>query len=291
MDAATHPEPPEPGRWPDDPALALELLVWLRDAGAGEALEEQPVDRFARSAAELAPDVAPARPATVPAPAAALAPALPGAASGAASVDRPDALAAAAAAARGAQTLAELAAAFAAFDGCELKLGARSFVFADGRPGARVMIVGEAPGRQEDEQGLPFVGPAGQLLDRMFAAIGLRRDHPDPARALYITNSVPWRPPGNRQPTDDEIALCRPFLLRHIELAAPSLLVAMGNAAVQALLGRQGITRLRGSFHTGPGGLPLLPMFHPSALLRRPAWKREAWADLLTLQARLRELP
>jgi DNA polymerase len=227
----------------------------------------------------------------VPAPAAALAPALPGAASGAASVDRPDALAVAAAAARGAQTLAELAAAFAAFDGCELKLGARSFVFADGRPGARVMIVGEAPGRQEDEQGLPFVGPAGQLLDRMFAAIGLRRDHPDPARALYITNSVPWRPPGNRQPTDDEIALCRPFLLRHIELAAPSLLVAMGNAAVQALLGRQGITRLRGSFHTGPEGLPLLPMFHPSALLRRPAWKREAWADLLTLQARLRELP
>jgi DNA polymerase len=258
---------------------AFELLVWQLDCGVTEALDEAPVDRFALSAAEGEGLVRPRAPA-------------PAATAAAAPTPTPtaDPLAEAARLAAAAPDLAALAEVFAGFDGCALKRGARSFVFADGTPGARVMIVGEGPGEQEDRAGLPFVGPAGQLLDRMFAAIGLRRDHPDPARALYITNTVPWRPPGNRQPTDDEIALCRPFLLRHVALAAPALVVAMGNAAAQALLGRQGISRLRGTFQAAPFG-PVLPMFHPSALLRRPEWKREAWADLLTLQARLRELP
>lgn len=262
-----------------DEGEAFELLVWQLECGVTEALGEGPLDRFALSAAEGEGAVRPQRPAVpvAPAPAAAAAPAA-------------DPAAEAARLAAGAADLATLAEVYAAFEGCELKRGARSFVFADGRPGARVMIVGEGPGEQEDRAGLPFVGPAGQMLDRMFAAIGLGRTHPDPARALYITNTVPWRPPGNRQPTDDEIALCRPFLMRHVELAAPALVVAMGNAAAQALLGRQGITRLRGAFQPAPFG-PVLPMFHPSALLRRPEWKREAWADLLTLQARLRELP
>lgn len=265
--------------WQGDPALALELLAWQVEMGLTEALEDAPLDRFALSAAEAAaqaPTPAPARPAAPP-PAAAPAP-------------ETDWAARAQQAAAEAENLSALAEAFAAFDGCDLKPGARRFVFADGNPAARVMIVGEGPGQEEDRQGLPFVGPAGQMLDRMFAAIGMRRDHPDPARALYITNSVPWRPPGNRQPSDDEIALLRPFLLRHIQLADPAVLVLMGNAATQAVLGRQGITRLRGAFVQALGR-PALPMFHPSALLRRPDWKREAWADLLTLQARLRELP
>lgn len=262
--------------WQGDPALALELLVWQVEMGLTEAIVDAPLDRFALSAAE-APAQAPA-PARQPAPAPA--PAAPDT----------DWAARAVQAAAAATTLPALAEAFAAFDGCELKPGARSFVFADGNPAARVMIVGERPDEHEDKQGLPFVGPAGQMLDRMFAAIGMRRDHPDPARALYITNAVPWRPPGNRQPTDEEIALLRPFLIRHIELADPALVVLMGNAAAQAVLGRQGITRLRGTCTPGPT-CPVLPMFHPSALLRRPDWKREAWADLLTLQARLRELP
>lgn len=265
--------------WQGDPALALELLAWQVEMGLTEALEDAPIDRFALSAAEApAPAATAAR--SAPPPAAAPAPSAP-------DTDWP---AEAARAAQAAASLPALAEAFAAFDGCELKPGARSFVFADGNPAARVMIVGEGPGQEEDRLGLPFVGPAGRMLDRMFAAIGMRRDHPDPARALYITNSVPWRPPGNRQPTDDEIALLRPFLLRHIELADPAVLVLMGNAAAQAVLGRQGITRLRGSFVQALGR-PVLPMFHPSALLRRPDWKREAWADLLTLQARVRELP
>jgi uracil-DNA glycosylase len=267
--------------WAGDPAAALALLAWQVEVGADEALAEAPIDRFALSAAE---GPAP-RPTPAPSPAS-----LPAAPTPAARPDTgPDWPAQAATLAAAAPDLAALAEAFAGFEGCDLKRGARSFVFADGTPAARVMIVGEGPGAEEDRAGLPFVGPAGQMLDRMFAAIGLRRDHPDPGRALYITNSVPWRPPGNRQPSDDEIALCRPFLLRHVELAAPALVVAMGNAACQALLGRQGITRMRGAFVPGPG-MPVLPMFHPSALLRRPEWKREAWADLLTLQARLRQM-
>ncbi len=148
------------------------------------------------------------------------------------------------------------------------------------------MIVGEAPGREEDEKGKPFVGAAGRLLDRMFGAIGLGRAEDDPDRGLYITNVLPWRPPRNRDPEPDEIAMLMPFVRRHVELADPEVLVCMGNISCGALLGRRGVTRLRGKW-TEALGRPALPMFHPAYLLRTPSAKRETWADLLSLQARL----
>jgi DNA polymerase len=257
-------------------ALAA-LLAWQIELGADEPVGDAPVDRYAL------PERL-ARPATVPAagarPAAARPPDVP--ASGA------DPVVVARAAADGARTLADLAAAQAAYDLCDLRKGARNFVFADGVPGARVMIIGEAPGRDEDIEGRPFVGRAGQLLDRMFAAIGLSRTSPDPARAVYITNVMPWRPPANRDPEPAEIAMMTPFLRRHADLAAPAVLVLMGNTPCAAVLGRRGILRLRGTW-ADAWGLPVMPMTHPAYLLRSPAAKREAWADLLALQARLRE--
>jgi DNA polymerase len=188
--------------------------------------------------------------------------------------------------ARGADSLETLRAAMEAFDLCELKLGAKQLVFADGQPNARVMIVGEAPGRDEDIQGKPFVGRAGRLLDVMFGHIGLSRETPDRDAALYITNVLPWRPPQNRDPKPDEMAMMLPFLTRHVELIGPQVIVAMGNHACQALLGRRGITRLRGTWSEAMG-VPVLPMFHPAYLLRTAEAKREAWADLLSLKARL----
>jgi len=181
-----------------------------------------------------------------------------------------------------------LRAALGDFEHCELKRGARSLVFCDGNPAARVMVIGEAPGRDEDIQGKPFVGRAGQLLDRMFGFIGLGRAEPAAERALYITNVLPWRPPQNRDPKPDEVAMMLPFLQRHVELADPEVLVLMGNHSCGALLGRKGITRLRGHWAQALGR-PALPMFHPAYLLRNPHAKREAWHDLLMLQARLRE--
>jgi DNA polymerase len=186
-----------------------------------------------------------------------------------------------------AQDLAALRGAMAGYEHCELKRGAKSLVFADGLPGARVMVVGEAPGRDEDLEGRPFVGRAGQLLDRMFAAIGLSRGATDPAAALYITNVMVWRPPQNRDPTPEEVAMLLPFLQRHIALAGPEVIVVMGNTPLSALLGVKGITRLRGQWAQALGK-PVLPMVHPAYLLRNPAAKREAWADLLSLKARLR---
>ncbi|WP_333684402.1 uracil-DNA glycosylase, partial [Pontibaca methylaminivorans] len=178
-------------------------------------------------------------------------------------------------------SLDDLRAALAAFEGCELKKGARNLVFADGIAPAPVMIVGEAPGRDEDREGRPFVGQAGKLLDRMLAEIGLsRRDN------VYITNVLPWRPPQNRTPTREEIAMLLPFLRRHVDLVAPEVIVAMGNTSIQALLGRTGITKLRGQW-TEALGRPLLPMLHPAYLLRNPIAKRETWADLLSLRAHL----
>ncbi|WP_164738291.1 uracil-DNA glycosylase, partial [Frigidibacter oleivorans] len=188
-----------------------------------------------------------------------------------------------------AATLDDLAAVLQDFDHCELKKGARNFVFCDGRPGARVMIVGEAPGRDEDIQGKPFVGAAGRLLDRMFAAIGLSRGAPDAEAALYICNVLPWRPPQNRTPDPDEIAMMRPFLKAHVRLADPDVLVLMGNTPCQAVLGRGGILKLRGQWAEA-WGKPVLPMTHPAYLLRTPEAKREAWADLLSLRAKLREI-
>jgi DNA polymerase len=187
-------------------------------------------------------------------------------------------------AAAAASTLDELRAAIGAYEHCALKRGARNLVFSDGAPDARVMIVGEAPGRDEDLQGRPFVGRAGQLLDRMLAPLGLSR-----AENVYITNVLPWRPPQNRDPRPDEIAMMKPFLARHIALVDPDLLVIMGNISCDALLGRRGITRLRGTWAEAEGR-PAMPMFHPAYLLRQPQMKREAWADMLAVGAKLRAL-
>jgi uracil-DNA glycosylase len=250
---------------------ALAALAWQVDLGADEAIRDDPLSRYQAIEAAV---VAPAEPRPVPASPAAVLP--------------NDAVAAARAAAQGCATLEQLREALAAFEHCELKRGAKSLVFSDGVPGARVLILGEAPGREEDLEGRPFVGRAGQLLDRMFAAIGLGRTSPDPARAIYITNVVVWRPPQNRDPTPDEIAMMLPFVERHIELAQPEVIVTMGNTPLSALFGTKGITRLRGIWREALGR-PVLPMVHPAYLLRNPEAKREAWADLLSLQARLRE--
>jgi len=276
-----------------DGATALALLEWQVELGADEPMLDAPADRFAESAA---PRVPPA-PASAPPPraagaATAASAAAPSATAPAGAPDVPahDVVAEAEALAAAARDLPGLAAAQERFDGIALKRGARNFVFSDGRPGARVMIIGEAPGEEEDQQGRPFVGRAGQLLDQMFAAIGMDRHATDAERALYITNVLPWHPPGNRRPEPAEIAASLPFLARHVELAGPDVLVLMGNSACQAVLGRVGITRLRGNwasaFHR-----PALPMTHPAYLLRNPIAKREAWADLLSLQTWLESHP
>ncbi|MEL6889904.1 MAG: uracil-DNA glycosylase [Pseudomonadota bacterium] len=241
---------------------ALAALVWQVELGVDACIGDVPVNRY---------DV----PAPAPKPVAEVAAPMVAAAD--------DPVAVAQAAAHAAQDLAGLRAALAAYEHCELKRGARNLVFSDGVPGARVMIVGEAPGRDEDREGKPFVGRAGQLLDRMLEAIDLSRDG-----SVYITNVLPWRPPQNRDPKPEEIAMMQPFLHRHIALADPDVLVIVGNHACQALLGKRGITRLRGDWAQAQGK-PAIPMFHPAYLLRNPAAKREAWADLLSLKARLRD--
>ena len=185
-----------------------------------------------------------------------------------------------------AQSLDTLREAMSAYDHCELKRGARNMVFSDGNPKARVMIVGEAPGADEDRLGRPFVGRAGQLLDRMMGAIGLSRSSPDAEKAIYITNVMVWRPPGNRDPLPEEIAMMLPFLHRHIELVDPEVIVLMGNTPCMALLDRKGILKLRGNW-TQVLNRPVMPMTHPAYLLRNPIAKREAWADLLEIRARL----
>ena len=146
------------------------------------------------------------------------------------------------------------------------------------------MVIGEAPGRDEDRDGRPFVGRAGQLLDRMLDAIGLSR-----TESVYITNVMPWRPPQNREPKPEEMAMMTPFLQRHVELAKPDILVLMGNVSCAAVLGRRGITRLRGNW-TEVWGKPVMPMFHPAYLLRQAGEKKKAWADLLALNARLKDM-
>jgi DNA polymerase len=262
-----------PYLWDMDSALdyhtAKALLEWQVELGVTEAIGDTPIDRYALA------DVAPGR-----AKAAAQATATPGPV-----VPTPaeDPVAVAKAMAARAGSLDDLRAAMGAFDLCDLKKGARNLVFADGVPDARVMIIGEAPGREEDQAALPFVGRAGQLLDRMLAAIGLSR-----TETVYITNVLPWRPPQNSDPKPEEIAMMRPFLERHVALANPDFLVLMGNISCQTVLGKRGITRLRGHW-TEAMGKPVLPMFHPAYLLRTPSAKREAWADLLDLKVRLRD--
>lgn len=189
------------------------------------------------------------------------------------------------------QTLDNLRDAITRYEGCELKAGATKTVIADGNPDADIVVIGEGPGRDEDNAGLPFVGKTGHLLDKMLASIGLSRN-----TNTYITNVNFWRPPGNRNPTDEELALCRPFVDKHLALVQPKLIIAAGTVPAKALLGvTDGITRLRGKRYelTVPGlssTVPVYPIFHPAYLLRRPAEKAKAWADLLTIQKVMEEL-
>jgi len=249
-----------------DHATARALLDWQIELGATDAICEQPINRYDLNDAPKTP----AKSATAPVTEA----------------PKVDAVAEARQVAENARDLASLQAAMAAFEHCELKRGARNLVFSDGNPQARVMIIGEAPGRDEDTQGKPFVGRAGQLLDKMLAAIDLDRHADKGEDAVYITNVLPWRPPQNRDPQPEEIAMLLPFVQRHVQLINPDLIVLMGNSSCQAGLGKRGITRLRGNWAEAYGK-PALPMFHPAYLLRNPAAKREAWADLLELKARL----
>ena len=187
-------------------------------------------------------------------------------------------------AARNASSLEELRAILDRFDGCGLKGSASRLVFADGTPGSKLMLVGEAPGAEEDKQGLPFVGRSGQLLDRMLAAIGLDRTK------VYIANIVPWRPPGNRTPTPVETQICLPFVQRQIELSNPDVLVTIGQPSTGALLGVQGIMKNRGRwfpFQTGTREIRAMPMLHPAYLLRSPIGKRLAWRDMLAIKKAL----
>mgnify|MGYP001627836169 FL=1 len=246
---------------------AKALLDWQVELGATDAICDAPVDRYALE--ERKPKAKAPQKGEAPA------------------VVKPkevDPVAVAQKAARAATGLQGLREALAAFAHCELKKGARNLVFSDGQAGARVMIIGEAPGRDEDREGKPFVGRAGHLLDRMLEAIGLSR-----AENAYITNVLPWRPPQNRDPLPAEIAMLRPFLQRHVELAKPDVLVLMGNISCDAVLGKRGITRMRGKWDQA-WGKPAVPMFHPAYLLRQPQQKRLAWADLLELKARLGSL-
>jgi len=263
------------------PAAARALLEWQIAMGADEAIGEVAPDRLARPQPPAAAMPVAAIPTSLPTASSVVAP--PGTFA--------ESLAEAAQSARllaaGAPTIEALGALVAAFDGCPLKRTATNTVFIDGNPAAPLMIIGEAPGADEDRIGRPFVGRSGQLLDRMLGAIGLDRT------MIQITNVIYWRPPGNRKPTSAEIAACLPFVLRHIALARPRVLVLSGATAASALLPvSEGITRLRGRwFELAVPGLdapvPTLPMFHPAFLLRAPERKREAWRDLLALQARL----
>lgn len=278
------------------PAEALALLRLYIEWGVDEAIEPTPQSRLGTTPAALRPPSS----APVPPPLQAETPrqlaeapasrpaymAPPAAGRGLGPLDQA-AIASAREAAAAAPDLASLRAALEAYDGITLRRTATNLVFADGNPAARVMLVGEAPGADEDRLGLPFVGASGQLLDRMMASIGLDRT------SFYITNVCFWRPPGNRKPTDSENAAQKPFVERHIELVAPKVLVLVGAAAAQGLLQTtEGITRLRGRWfeYQSPGlpaPIPALPIFHPAYLLRQPAQKRETWRDLLKLKSRL----
>jgi uracil-DNA glycosylase len=262
---------------------AAEALRWWSEAGVDLAIDETPHDRFAESAA----------PATPRAPAAAVAAPSPLVPEGFRPAPTPiaapdDAARSARQSAAAARSLEELRAALERFDGCGLKATATQLVFADGAPDARIMFVGEAPGGDEDRIGRPFVGRAGQLLDRMLASIGLDRTK------VYIANVVPWRPPGNRTPTPQETAVCLPFMRRQIALVAPRLLVCLGGSATQTLLGvKDGITRTRGvwrDYESDDAAIKTLPMFHPAYLLRQPGAKRQAWADLRKLARAVEEM-
>ncbi|MDV3251686.1 uracil-DNA glycosylase [Devosia sp. BK] len=259
-----------------DKAELLAVLDWYRAAGVDLAVGEDPVDRFAKPAAPQPAQQArqaatPNAPAPIPATAA-----ITG--------DPSEARRLAATA----QSLDELRTILEAYDGCSLKFRATQLVFADGNPEAKIVLIGEAPGAEEDRQGKPFVGRSGQLLDRMLGAIGLDRTK------VFIVNTVPWRPPGNRTPTPEEMELCLPFLNRQVELVAPRLVMTLGGPAMQTVLKTtSGIIKMRGRWQDvsiGTHEVPALPTLHPAYLLRNPAAKQQAWADLLSLKMKMDSL-
>ncbi|GJE36375.1 DNA polymerase [Methylobacterium persicinum] len=272
----------------DAQADLIAFLDFHGEAGVDVALDEHPHDRFGEADA---PEAAPrprkaARPSALPSPPLQEAPKAPARATtyGRAASAEPEAAAGdARARARTAASLEELEAILAGFDSCPLRFTAKNLVFGDGNPQARVMFLGEAPGADEDRIGKPFMGRSGQLLDKMMAAIGLDRT------SAYIANVVPWRPPGNRNPTPQEVAMCKPFVERQIELVDPELIVCLGAPATQTLTGtKDGILKTRGRFFPYP--LPgrearLLATLHPAFLLRQPLQKRQAWRDFQAARA------
>ncbi len=289
---------------PAEHAMLVAALAWQIEAGVDECVSETPVDRFtvaeaARATAEAArvaskasaPRAGPTRPepprldanrqdAVAPAPSA--------------DGEQRELGAAARALAAEATDLSALRAAMEGFQGSALKAGAHSTVFADGDPAARVMFIGEAPGRDEDREGKPFVGRSGQLLDRMLAAIGLDRRAAGPERGAYITNVLPWRPVDNRDPSTDEAEMLWAFLERHIALVSPEVIVCLGKIPAATLLDHAvAITRMRGRWlrPTRAGGRPVLLTLHPAYLLRQPAEKAKSWRDLLSLRAVLDGAP
>jgi len=260
---------------PEPAPTVRELLAFYLEAGVDCALSEEPIDRLAElDAPPPTPRAAP--PIDTPRPVAA-----PAVMRGEAAPAPDVAISAAREAARTAPTLEALRELMQGFEGCALKHTATRLVFGDGNPQARIMFVGEAPGRDEDIEGLPFVGRSGKLLDLMIGAIGLNRT------TAYITNVIPWRPPGNRTPTPQETQICLPFIQRHIELVNPDVLVTLGNPSTQTLLStREGIMRTRGrwfEYQTGQRTIRALPTFHPAYLLRSSSYKRLAWQDLRSI--------
>lgn len=264
-----------------NPEQAAAALRWLSEMGADEIVGDSPVNRLAarseNAASRGGASPIEQRRQTVPptpAPSPTSAPSLTAGRSVTDCVSLPD-----------------IAAALEAFDGCPLKKTATRLCYADGNPSARVMLVGEAPGRDEDIEGRPFVGQSGQLLDRMLAAIGLSRHADDPEQAVFITNTVFWRPPGNRTPTSSETQMCLPFLIRTIELQKPDVIVCLGATPAERLTGRtDGILKLRGAWLSttiSERKIPVLPTLHPAYLLRQPSNKRLAWRDLLSLRQML----
>jgi DNA polymerase len=256
---------------------ARDLLDFYIETGVDALVGEEPINRFAGDEPQVIARTVPARaPQALEQKSSSAAPTPP-------ALD--EASMAAREAAKSAKSLDELRAILDKFGGCALKATATQLVFADGNPAARLMFVGEAPGRDEDIEGLPFVGRSGKLLDRMLTAIGLDRS------TVYIANIVPWRPPGNRTPTPQESQICLPFILRQIELADPDVLVCLGGPSAQALLGiKEGITKTRGrwfSFQTGKREIRAMPTFHPAFLLRSPLQKRFVWRDFLAIKKAL----